>query len=91
MSRRHAVYHPEPVVFVDWLAVRYGARADADRPMPGCREPECCGGGWPIGLRLSQARTDWQLSGMDLVPVLGAIVGLLAILAGAWRAAGGLL
>lgn len=69
--------------------ILYGAREYAERPMPGCCEPGCCGGGWPIELRLSQARTDWQLSGADLVPPVSMAVWVMAVLVALWRAIGG--
>jgi hypothetical protein len=91
MSRRRESYS-EPIVLVDWLAVRYGERTyrdeRADRPMPGCGE-RCCGTDWGIAVRLSDALADWVYGGRDLLAPLAWAVGALAVLAATWRAIGG--
>jgi hypothetical protein len=74
MSRRRESYS-EPIVLVDWLAVRYGER--------------CCGTDWGIAVRLSDALADWVYEGRDLLAPLAWAVGTVAVLAAAWRAIGG--
>lgn len=69
MSRRYARAHP-PVVFLDWVAMYYGARTYQDaRRMPGCHE-RCCGGAWGIAVRINDEITDRTYYGLDLLPSL---------------------
>jgi len=75
MSRRYASYQP-PDDLTDetlYLAMFGTQTRQAHRPMPGCQE-RCCAAGWPVAVRVAQARLDWLVGGMDLVPPAALVV-----------------
>lgn len=82
MSRRWSSAHSQvrPLSFEELHESRYGVRSYADQePMPGCGERCCTRDRLGAEADWFAARLDWQLSGMDLVPIAEVIVALLAI------------